>query len=122
MQDNTTLNEELKIIKINSELYDYLREYCDKQHVRFIDFVEDSLENSVGFHEQLKLAEENKKLLSQIEENHEKIYKAGFHEGFYIALYTLKGKIWAGLKNNTLQKNLEMNTPKPVKGPQLKLF
>jgi len=122
MQDNSAENDELKIIKINSELYNSLREYCDKQNIRLIDFVEDSLGNTVDFYEQLKLLEENKKLLSQIREKHEKIYKAGFHEGFYIALYTLKGKIWAGLKNNTLKENLERNTPKLVEGPQLKLF
>ena len=89
MQENYTDNKELKIIRINSELYDSLHEYCDKQNIRLIDFVEEALENTVSYYEQLKLAEENKKMLSQIKEKHDKIYKAGFDQGFYIALYTL---------------------------------
>jgi len=115
-------NKELKTIKINSELYNFLREYCDKQNIRLIDFVEESLENTVSYYDQLKLAEENKKLLSLVKEKHDKIYKTGFGEGFFIALYNLRGKAWAGSKNNTLKKNLERNILKPVEGPQLRLF
>ena len=79
------------------------------------------MENAIDFHKQSKLLEKNKELLSQIRDKYEKIHKAGFNKGFYIAFYFLKGKIWTDLKNNTLKKNLE-DTPKPVEGPQLKLF
>ncbi len=122
MQNNPTTHEEMKTIRISSELYDYLHEYCDKENIRFGDFVEDSLENAVDLNEQFKLIEESEKLLSQIKDDLEKAYKSGFQKGFCIAFHTVRGEIWAGLKDDSLKKNLENNPPKPVEGPQLKLF
>lgn len=115
-------NKKRETIKINSELYDSLREWCDRENIRLIDFVEESLQSAVDDYEQLKLAEENKKVASQLKENYDKIYKKGFDEGFFIALYNLKGKAWAGSEKDTLKKNVEKNILKPVEGPQLKLF
>lgn len=120
MKEASTENIELKTIRIDSDLYSRLREYCDKKNIRFIDFVEDSLENAINFNEQSDLLEENNELLSQIKVKHDKIYESGFNKGFYLAFFTLQGKM-VGLKNNTFKKTLD-STPKPVKGPQLKLF
>jgi hypothetical protein len=38
---------EYKNVKIGSEIYDEARQYCDDNGIRFIDFIEDALENAV---------------------------------------------------------------------------
>ena len=40
------MNNDSVTIEISSELYQSLREYCDRNGYRFIDFVEDSLETA----------------------------------------------------------------------------
>ena len=51
MSTNSSENQDLKIIKINFKLYEQLRSHCDLIGIRFIDFVEDSLENAFSLNE-----------------------------------------------------------------------
>jgi hypothetical protein len=37
----------MEILEIRDELYETLREYCDKENIRFNDFIQDSLENAM---------------------------------------------------------------------------
>lgn len=38
------MNKTTERIEISSELYQSLRDYCDQNGLRFVDFIEDSLE------------------------------------------------------------------------------
>jgi len=116
MKDHKT-----KTVAIDAELHDIVREYCDRKNIRLVDFVEDSLENAINFHEQSNLAAENKKLLSKIKEKYQTIHKAGFNEGFFVAFFAMKGDLWASIRNQTLKKRLK-RILKPVKASQLTLF
>jgi hypothetical protein len=122
MQNNSTEYEDVKSIRINSELYDHLRDYCDAEHLRFKDFVEDWLELAVDFNERTRMAETAEKMLNQVQEVNEKAYKHGFTEGFYVGFNMAMGNLWTGLESDVLTKNIKNNPPKPVEGPQMKLF
>ncbi len=115
------INEELKSVSINAELYYEWREYCDEMGIRFKGFVEDSLENAKYQEEQGYLFEETKKMLKEIEKEREKAYRRGFKEGFCAAFHIAQGKLGVGLHDNALERVGKENPFKTV-GPQLELF
>lgn len=115
------MEDEKKTIRIDADLYESVREYCDRENIALVDFVEDSLENAISFHAQLSLLEENKKLLAKIKEKYQTIRRAGFNEGFFVAFYAIGGDIWAAMRNKTLRFKPK-KVIEPVEARQLSLF
>ncbi len=124
-------NEELATVKIDIELYRQLREYCDKEYVRFKDFVEESLENAIYRGELEKSADQAKNVLKEVADKCRKVhmaveqakeeidnecgkaYRRGFQRGFYTAFYAAQGKM--------VKEKIEPLSV-VVEGPQLNLF
>jgi uncharacterized protein with von Willebrand factor type A (vWA) domain len=113
--------EASKSVRIDAGLYDVLRAHCDRNGIRFLDFVEEALESALDFHERSDLVEKNEKLLAEIRKESETIRAIGFHEGVYAAFSLFRGKLWAVSKDELGKRTLE-NEPRPVRGPQMKLF
>ena len=115
-------NQDLKIIRINSKLYDQLRGYCDLNGIRFIDFVEDSLENAFSLNELEKIKKETERLSERVKKEHKKTYLHGFKQGFCAAFYLLQGQTALSQKYTPAEVKEERNTFIPGDGKQINLF
>ena len=73
-------------------------------------------------HEHDKVLEELKSLQTEIGKERERSFQRGFQEGFFISFFLKEGKLWPGLKDKALEKNLKARFERPVEGPQLNLF
>ena len=122
MPTYTSDNRDLKMIKINSELYDQLRSHCDKIGVRFTDFVEDSLENAFSLDEIEKVHQETEKLFESVNKERKKIYLRGFKQGFCAAYCFVQGQIGLSQEFTPAEVRLEIETCTPGDGKQIKLF
>jgi hypothetical protein len=113
--------EDPRTIEIDPEVYDSVREFCDRHDLRFLDFVEEALETAMFFHAQENQVEENQELLRRIRRDYQKIKKIGFDEGFFIAVRLFGGKHLPWEWREALRQNVK-DTPKLIEGEQMKLF
>lgn len=113
--------EDAHRISIDPEVYESVREFCDQHDLRFLDFVEESLETAMFFHEQENQMVENQELLRRIRRDYQKIKKFGFNEGFFIAMFLFGGKSLPQEWRDALRENLK-DTPLLIEGEQMKLF
>lgn len=56
-------------IQIDPDLDAELREYCDRCGIRFVDFVQDALEQAIAFEEILNKSEKADQVLGQAPKN-----------------------------------------------------
>jgi len=122
MPTNLSDNQDLKIIKINSNLYDKLRSHCDTIGARFIDFVEDSLENAFSLNQLEKVHKETEKLFEIVNKERKKIYVHGFKQGFCAAFCLVQGQIGLSQEFTPAEVRSEIETCIPGDGKQIKLF
>jgi hypothetical protein len=122
MPTDSSENQDLKIIKINSKLYDQVRSHCDLIGIRFIDFVEDSLENAFSLNEIEKVHKETKRLSESVKKEYKKIYLHGFKQGFSAAFYLKQGQTGISQECTPEEVREESDTFIPGDGKQIKLF
>ena len=109
------------LLRINSDLYVKLREHCDRFGIRFLDFVEDALEDAM-------LTEiENNDIEHEIEgrrrkaDKYDYAFNRGFKQGFaYLYLMLHGASLSAEAEDNlSIVKKFPAVAPD---GEQLKLF
>lgn len=115
-------NEEIKMISIDSALYEQLKAYCDGEDIRFKDFIEDSLETAMERHEHYKVLGELKELQTEIVQVKDRSYQRGFQKGCFVSFLLKTGNIRAASGDSALKENKKVYLEKPVEGPQLLLF
>jgi hypothetical protein len=109
-------------IPIDPDLHAELRDYCDRCGIRFIDFVEDALEQAIRFEEILDKSEKADQVLSQATKNMQRSFRHGFHVGLVAGVFLAQGRLGYS-KDGTPSELSYRNEPnKVVTGSQLSLF
>jgi hypothetical protein len=109
-------------IPIDPDLHAELRDYCDRCGIRFIDFVEDALEQAIRFEEILDKSEKADQVLSQATKNMQRSFRHGFHVGLVAGVFLAQGRLGSS-KDSTPSELSYRNEPnKVVTGSQLSLF
>jgi cell division septum initiation protein DivIVA len=108
-------------IRISSQLYDELREFCDQVEISFLNFVEESLEAATRRYELEELLNDEAKIKAKIKTEQEQAYLDGFERGVLISLLALDGQLAISRK---LTPNAVKEKPRyrVVTGEQMKLF
>ncbi len=108
-------------IKISDELYQNIREYCDKNSLRFIDFIEDSLESATYRDELERLVIDETKIKERIENERVESIQRGFIRGVMATTFTMRG--FSGLGEALTPKEIKKRYHFiPVQGEQIKMF
>jgi hypothetical protein len=109
------------LLRINRDLYVKLREHCDRFGIRFLDFVEDALENAmlteigdIGLEQEIEV-------LRKKADNYDYAFNHRFKQGFgYLYLMLNGASLSAEAEDNlSIVKKFPPLTPN---GEQLKLF
>ena len=109
------------LVRINRDLYVTLREHCDRVGIRFLDFVEDALENAMYADTGNLDLEQEMEALRRKADQYDYAFNRGFKEGFACLYLMLNG---ANLSPEA-QNNLSIVKKFPAATPnseQLKLF
>ena len=108
-------------IDISVELYQNIREYCDKNSLRFIDFIEDALESATYRDELERLVNDESKMKERIENEGVVSIQRGFIRGVMAATLAMKGNSGLGeaLTPKEIKKSYHFI---PVRGGQIKMF
>ena len=108
-------------IRIEFDLYTELRDYCDRNGIRFVDFVADSLEKATHLHEVENLLCEENKVNERIAREGRRAFLHGFSQGVMAATLALKGDLSLSEMNTPVEAR-DLVVPREVKGGQMKLF
>jgi len=108
-------------LRINHDLYVRLREHCDRFGIRFLDFVEDALENAMLTEIGNKGLEREIEVLRRKADKYDYAFHRGFMQGFaYLYLMLHGASLSAEAEDNlSLVKKFPAATPN---GEQLTLF
>jgi hypothetical protein len=109
------------ILRINHDLYVRLRAHCDRFGIRFLDFVEDALENAMLTELGNNGLEQENEILRRKADKYDYAFTRGFKDGFAYLYLMLQG---AGLSaeaedNLAIVRKFPAATPN---GEQLKMF
>jgi hypothetical protein len=109
-------------IPIDPDLHAELRAYCDHCGIRFIDFIQDALEQAIRFEEILDKSEKADQVLNQATKNMQRSFRHGFHVGLVAGVFMAQGRLGSS-KDSTPSELSYRNEPnKVVTGSQLSLF
>ena len=109
-------------IPIDPDLYAELRAYCDSCGIRFMDFVEEALEQAIKFEEILDKSEKADQVLNQATKDMRRSFRHGFHVGLVTGVFMAQGRLGSS-KDSTPPELSYRNEPnKVVTGSQLSLF
>jgi hypothetical protein len=109
-------------IHIDADLDAELREYCDRCGIRFVDFVQDALEQAIAFEEILNESEKADQILGQATKNKQRSFRHGFHVGLVAGIFLAQGRLGSS-KDCTPPELSYRNEPnKVITGSQLPLF
>ena len=108
-------------IQISRELYARLREHCDHRGIRFVDFVENGLDDAMLGDVESDALEKELDGLRRKAENHDRAFNRGFQQGFAFFYLMLKG---LGVSESA-EEGIAIVRKFPAeapKGEQVKLF
>jgi hypothetical protein len=108
-------------LRINPDLYVKLREHCDRFGIRFLDFVEDALENAMLTEIGNNGLEQEIEVLRRKADKYDYAFNRGFKQGFaYLYLMLHGASLSAEAEDNlSLVKKFPAVAPD---GEQLTLF
>jgi uncharacterized membrane protein YgaE (UPF0421/DUF939 family) len=121
MKNRLSKVENTTTIKIDDNLYELLRKFCDQESLRLKDFVEDALENAIYTEESIKALNKEIKSLKKKEARYEYAFRRGFQKGFYIAFWAMHGRILLDPDDEDF-KILKKDPFRISRGSQLDLF
>lgn len=110
-----------KTIILSSELYEELRQFCDRMQIPFLDFVEESLEGATQRHELEGLLNDKARIDEKIKSKQQEAYLKGFDRGVLVALLAAAGRLAVG-QHLTPRAVEERPRYQVVEGEQLTLF
>jgi len=113
--------EDRQPVSISSELFDFLRGFCDQKGIRFVDFIEDALENAAHRHDLEGLLNDAAQLEATLKIKQQKAFRQGFQQGVLVATASFQGNL--EVSRRMIPREIK-NQPRPqaVAGGQLKLF
>ena len=109
-------------IQIDPDLHAELKAYCDKCGIRFINFVEDALEQAIAFEEILDKSEKADRVLNQATKNMQRSFRHGFHVGLVAGVYLAQGRLCSSKDCTPPELSYRKEPNKVVTGPQMSLF
>jgi hypothetical protein len=110
-----------RTIRIDPELYDRLRRFCDRESIRFRDFVDSALAEAVETETRAMLLESEIAKLKEKAVKYDYAFNRGFQQGFAFFYCLLNGLS----VSDTAAEGLEIVRRFPAvapKGDQLTLF
>ena len=110
-----------RTVQISSDLYARLREHCDRRGIRFVDFVENALDNAILGDVEHNVLEKELNGLRLKAENHDRAFNRGFRQGFAFFYLMLKGIGVAESADEELAIVRKFPAEAP-RGEQVKLF
>jgi hypothetical protein len=108
-------------LRLLPRVFERLREFCDRQSIRFRDFVESALEDAVASETRAMLLERETVKLREKAVKYDYAFNRGFQQGFAFYYCMLNGLAVSG----TAEEGLEIVRSFPAvapKGEQLNLF
>ena len=121
MADQSSRLDNTTTLKIDTELHEQLRNFCDKEDRRLKDFVEDSLENAIHTEESIKVLKEEIKSLKKKEATYDYAFRRGYQKGFYISFWAMNGRILLDPDDEDYEI-LKKDPFRIARGSQLDLF
>jgi len=121
MQTEHDNNERMKSLRIDAELYEKLRAYCDQNDIRFIEFIQEALENATHLDHITEILADEGRVKERIEEEQRVSVRYGFKRGLLAALLALDGKLELSWDMTPIEVRKQLPI-KTVKGDQLPLF
>jgi len=115
------VDQDTHSIEIDHSLYNELREYCDRNGLRFLEFIEETLEAATYRDELENLLRDEAELKLRIEHERSRAIGEGFTKGVLAILLALQGNIESS-KTHTPPEAKDPVVYRPVTGPQLPLF
>ena len=109
-------------IPIDPELHAELRAYCDSCGIRFMDFVEDALEQAIKFEEILNKSEKADQVLNQATKDMKRSFRHGFHVGLVAGVFLAQGRLGSSQDSTPSELSYRNEPNKVVSGSQLSLF
>ena len=109
-------------IQIDPDLHAELRDYCDRCGIRFIDFVENALEQAIKFEEILDKSEKADQILNQATKNMQRSFRHGFHVGLVAGVFMAQGRLGCSKDSTPSELSYKNEPNKVVTGSQLPLF
>ena len=98
MPDKTSTSETQRTVPIDEEIYQDIREYCESNGLKFINFIQDAFDNAIKREEILRISAETLSAKKEIEKiqrslhrERERSYGKGFSRGFYYAFMMFQG-------------------------------
>ena len=92
LSNRVLMNEqETEKLHIDKDLYARLRSHCDREHLRFLDFVESCLEDALAGEPAAKTLEAEIERLREKADDHDRAFNRGFRQGFEFLYLMLKG-------------------------------
>ena len=112
---------EQQIIRIDSDLYAELRQFCDRLGIRFVDFIEDSLANATHRFETERLLNDAAKVSEKIKIEQQSAFLNGFRQGALAAAISFQGNL--AVSRRLISRAVkDQSAPQVVAGGQMKLF
>ncbi len=108
-------------IKIPAALQKELRDFCDRNSLRYVDFVEDSLERAMYIEEIEALLSKYANVRLKIESEQKRAFMDGFCRGVLSATLALQGELLLS-EGFTPSAAKDLVAPREVTGNQMKLF
>ncbi|BBO70926.1 hypothetical protein DSCA_48560 [Desulfosarcina alkanivorans] len=109
-------------IAIDPERYESLRRHCDRNGIRFADFVADALENALEEEEILQKAEKVERLIQQMDRLRLTSFRRGFRQGFAAGVLAGQGRVGLSRTLTPAEVTHKNEAFKIVTGGQLSLF
>jgi hypothetical protein len=109
-------------IKIEKDLYNRLRDYCDIGGIRFVDFVEEALENAIEREEILEKSAKADEVLKRADKNMKRSFRRGFWQGFVAGFLASQGQFALSERLIPSEVSYREDPFKLVSGNQLSLF
>jgi hypothetical protein len=112
---------EHKTIRIDNDLYLRLREHCDRDGVRFLDFLENALEDALLRETVTKAMEAEIEILRKKAVKYDYAFNRGFQQGFAFFYQMMEGLGFSADAEEDLNIVKQFPSENP-RGEQLQLF
>ena len=114
-------NDKTEAIQIDHALYIRLRAFCDRENIRFSNFLRDSLENALNSENFVKPLENEIEKLQKKAVKYDYAFNRGFQQGFSFLYLILNGLNVSRASEEEL-KILRKFPAEAPKGEQIGLF
>jgi hypothetical protein len=120
-EGNAQPEEKERTIRVSADLFDELRNYCDRNGIRLLAFIEEALEKATYVDEIETLLHDGATLLEKLEAERRRGVALGFSLGVLAATLALQGILEPG-RRLTPEVVGRFLMSQPASGEQLKLF